>query len=60
MGSLILLNKKEKSKWFDERLDKGYSFCYFKGFVPRVGIINIGVRCFETQEEFYFHWGQSL
>ncbi len=48
-------NQKEKSEWMQERMDKGYSFRYFKGVVDGEKI-NVSVLCIETGEEFYFDW----
>ena len=48
-------NQKAKEKFMNERLKKGYSFTYFKGLVKGTKM-NIGVKCIETGEQFYFDW----
>lgn len=53
--NLFIKNKKEKSEWMNERTKKGYSFRYFKGEVFGE-IMNVGVLCVETHEEFLFDW----
>jgi hypothetical protein len=45
-----ITNEKERSKWMDERMAKGYSFCYLKNEKRE----NVGVFCVETQEEFNY------
>lgn len=47
---LRITNEKERSKWMDERMAKGYSFHYFKNEKRE----NIGVFCVETKEEFNY------
>ena len=47
---LRITNEKERSKWMDERMAKGYSFCYLKNEKRE----NVGVFCVETQEEFNY------
>ena len=47
---LRITNEKERSKWMDERIEKGYSFCYLKNEKRE----NVGVFCVETQEEFNY------
>ena len=47
---LRITNEKEHSKWMDERMAKGYSFCYLKNEKRE----NVGVFCVETQEEFNY------
>lgn len=47
---LSITNEKERSKWMDERMAKGYSFLYFKNEKRE----NVGVFCVETQEEFNY------
>ena len=47
---LRITNEKERSKWMDERMAKGYSFYYFKNEKRE----NIGIFCVETQEEFNY------
>lgn len=47
---LRITNEKERSKWMDERMAKGYSFLYFKNEKRE----NVGVFCVETKEEFIY------
>ena len=47
---LRITNEKERSKWMDERMAKGYSFRYFKNEKRE----NVGVFCVETKEEFSY------
>ena len=47
---LRITNEKERSKWMDERMAKGYSFRYLKNEKRE----NVGVFCVETQEEFNY------
>lgn len=57
LDNLILLNEKEKSKWMNERMSKGYSFRYEKGNIDGYDYpINIGVECMETGEFLRFDW----
>ena len=49
-------NEAEKSKWMNERIEKGYSFRYCKNSDG----LNVSVLCVETKEEFYFHWGDDV
>ena len=48
-------NRKAKEEWMNDRMAKGYSFTYYKGLVKGVRM-NIGVKCIETGEQFYFDW----
>ena len=57
LSKLNMINWEEKSKWMQERMDKGYSFTYHKGEIEGYsGKINIGVSCDETEEFFCFIW----
>ena len=47
---LRITNEKERSKWMDERMAKGYSFRYLKNEKRK----NVGVFCVETKEEFNY------
>ena len=47
---LRITNEKERSKWMDERMAKGYSFLYLKNEKRE----NVGVYCVETEEEFNY------
>jgi len=47
---LRITNEKERSKWMDERMAKGYSFLYLKNEKRE----NVGVFCVETEEEFNY------
>lgn len=47
---LRITNEKERSKWMNERMAKGYSFCYLKNEKRE----NVGVFCVETKEEFNY------
>ena len=42
-----------KEKWMNDRMEKGYSFTYYKDVVNGENI-NTGVKCVETGEQFYF------
>ena len=49
-NGLRITNEEERSKWMDERMAKGYSFCYFKNKKRE----NVGIFCVETKEEFNY------
>ena len=49
-------NESEKTKWMNERMEKGYSFRYCKNSDR----LNVSVLCVETEEEFYFDWEDSV
>ena len=49
-------NETEKSKWMNERIEKGYSFRYCKN----ADRLNVSVLCVETKEEFFFVWEESV
>jgi hypothetical protein len=48
-------NEEAKTRWMNVRMLQGYSFIYFKGLVSRIKM-NIGIKCIETGEIFYFDW----
>ena len=58
-SNLILLNKKEKQKWMNSRMKKGYQFRFCKGICLGENV-NVSIVCVETGEEFYLRWGQNL
>ena len=47
---LRITNEKERSKWMDERMEKGFSFLYLKNEKRE----NVGVFCVETEEKFNY------
>ena len=49
-------NEAEKTKWMNERMEKGYSFRYCKNSDR----LNVSVLCVETKEEFFFDWEDDV
>lgn len=48
-------NEKERTKWMNERMAKGWSFNFIKDPTDRRKQ-NIGIRCIEDNAEFYYDW----
>jgi hypothetical protein len=52
---MALKNRKEKTKWMNQRMKKGYSFIYEKGLVNGE-MINKTILCVDTEEILDLEW----